>query len=195
MINHSYARHAKERKQEDNNMKHSISILKTAGVMLLLIGLFSLVCLAWLPGRMTGGGSVFTSSATQGSVAGDRVTHGFELHCGAEDGTIPLPNNLEINWSGNRFHLDFLTFANCSDDPTIEPQPPSAPFDTFEGFGKGSYNGEAGASIHFIFTDAGEPGRADTAQITVWSGDYSSSPIVLQVDRAVLTFGNHQAHK
>ena len=36
---------------------------------------------------------------------------------------------------------------------------------------------------------------SNVQQITVWSGDYSSSPIVLQVDRAVLTFGNHQAHK
>jgi len=161
---------------------------------LLITAIFVSVCLAWLPGRMTGGGSVFTNSGSEAQL-GERVTHGFELHCGSEDGTIPLPNNLEINWSGNRFHLDYLTFANCSDDPTITPKPPSAPFDTFEGFGKGSYNGQTGASIHFKFSDAGEPGTKDTAEITVWSGDYSSSPIVLQVDRAFLTFGNHQAHK
>lgn len=172
-----------------------VAVLRKAGVSLFLFGLCVSVCLAWLPGRMTGGGSVFTSSSTQGSVTGDRVTHGFELQCGSEDGTIPVPNNLEINWSGNRFHLDNLTFANCSDDPAITPRPPNAPFDTFEGFGKGSYNGEPGASIHFKFSDAGEPGTADTAEITIWSGDYSSSPIVLQVDKAFLTFGNHQAHK
>jgi hypothetical protein len=175
-------------------MKDKVSVMKTGGALLLLAGLFVCVCLAWIPGRMTGGGSVFTSVGTEVQV-GDRVTHGFEIHCGSEDGNIPLPNNLEINWSGNRFHLDYLTFASCTDDPTITPNPPYAPFDTFEGFGKGSYNGQPGASIHFKFTDAGERGTEDTAEITIWSGDYSSSPIVLQVDRAFLTFGNHQAHK
>jgi hypothetical protein len=40
----------------------------------------------------------------------------------------------------------------------------------------------------------GRAGTKDTAQITIWSGDYTSSPIVLQVDRTYLTYGNHQAH-
>src|ERR1043166_675607 len=174
-------------------MKDSVSLIKTGGALIFLSTLFALVCLAWMPGRMTGGGSVFTNSGTEVTTSGpDRVTHGFEIHCGAEDGTIALPNNLEINWSGNRFHLDALTFARCSDDPTITPNPPYAPFDTFEGFGTGSYNGQSGAHIHFIVTDAGERGTLDTAEMTIWSGDYSTSPIVLQVDRNYLTFGNHQ---
>jgi len=175
-------------------MTDSVSVTRAARLLLAMLGLFAGVCLAWIPGRMTGGGSVFTNGGTEVTL-GDRVTHGFEIHCGSEDGAIPLPNNLEINWPESRFHLDYLTFANCSDDPTITPNPPYATFDTFEGFGKGSYNGQSGASIHFKFTDAGERGTGDTAEITVWSGDYSSSPIVLQVDRAYLTFGNHQAHK
>src|SRR5947208_3401507 len=137
-------------------MKNSWSAMRTGGFMLLLSGLFVYICSAWIfPGRMTGGGSVFTADSVEVQT-GDRVTHGFEIHCGAEDGTIPLPNNLEINWLGNRFHLDDLRWASCTDDPTISPNPPYAPFDTFEGYGKGSYNGQSGASIHFKFTDAGE---------------------------------------
>jgi len=175
-------------------MTNSVSVTKLGRFLVLLLGIFVFACLAWLPGRMTGGGSVFTSSGAEVTL-GDRVTHGFEIHCGSEDGTIPLPNNLEINWMGNQFHLDYLTFASCTDDPTITPTPPYANFDTFEGYGKGSYNGQAGASIHFKFTDAGERGAQDTAEITIWSGDYTTSPVVLQVNRAYLTFGNHQAHK
>ncbi|PYQ67730.1 MAG: hypothetical protein DMF54_03455, partial [Acidobacteria bacterium] len=80
-----------------------------------------------LPGRMTGGGSVFTK-------ANGRVTHGFELHCDPEVG----PNNLEINWGpGNHFHLEDLTSAVCTDDPNIAPPPPPAGFDTYNGTGTG----------------------------------------------------------
>ena len=73
-----------------------------------------------LHGRMTGGGSVFTAT-------GVRVTHGFELHCNVVD----LPNNLEVNWDGgNNFHLESLTLAVCINDPSIDPAPPQAGFDT-----------------------------------------------------------------
>ena len=50
-----------------------------------------------LLGRMTGGGSVL----------GSRVTHGFELHCNVTQ----TPNRLQVNWAGNRFHLEPLTRA------------------------------------------------------------------------------------
>ena len=51
---------------------------------------------------MTGGGSIFTADGT-------RVTHGFELHC---DPNIS-PNKLEVNFDGNSFHLEQLTYVNC----------------------------------------------------------------------------------
>ena len=44
--------------------------------------------------------------------------------------------------------------------------------------------------ISFIFTDAGEPGIADTAQITILDPDGRQ---VLEI-AGPLTFGNHQAH-
>jgi hypothetical protein len=130
-------------------------------------------------GFMTGGGSVFTR-------AGARVTHGFELHCTPSDG----PNSLQVNWSKGRFHLTSLDSASCSDDPAISPSPPDASFDTISGSGTGRYNGQAGASIEFTFADAGEPGRNDTATMTIKD---ASNNTVLSVD-GTLRHGNHQAH-
>jgi len=133
-------------------------------------------------GRMTGGGSIFTDT-------GMRVTHGFELHCDASKN----PNNLEVNWGpGDRFHLDTLTFAECSDDPLINPTPPAAPFDTYRGRGTGKYDGVDGATAEWTLTDAGEPGRQDQFALTVRD---AGGNVVLSFSRKYLTYGNHQAHK
>jgi len=132
--------------------------------------------------RMTGGGSF----SNQG---GARFTHGFQLHCDANQG----PNNLEINWpkngkGSNRFHLESLTSATCSDDGTIEEKPPVAGFDTYVGSGFGRLNGDPGHAIDFTFTDAGEPGKnVDLATI-----DIDGGTIVVS---GTLNRGNHQAHQ
>ena len=132
---------------------------------------------------MTGGGSVF-------GTAGLRVTHGFELHCDLEIG----PNNLEINWEGNHFHLDTLTSVSCTDDPNIEPPPPAADFDTYFATGTGSCNGVEGATITFTLTDAGEPGakgaKKDTATFEITG---CPDGLTLSVSGS-LKKGNHQAH-
>lgn len=133
---------------------------------------------------MTGGGSVFIDK--------QRVTHGFELHCDIED----APNRLEVNWSGNHFHMEELTSASCTDDPAIGPAPPEAGFDTYFGTGTGRCNGVEGAEITFTFTDAGEPGGGpntfDTASIVITG---CPAPVDgISVDD-VLKKGNHQAHK
>jgi hypothetical protein len=131
-------------------------------------------------GWMTGGGSVFTGDGT-------RVTHGFELHCMPADG----PNDLQVNWGkGNRFHLTSLTTASCSDNPAISPGSPSAGFDTLEGAGTGTYNGQPGARAKWTFTDAGEPGTDDTAALTVEDAGHT---VVLSVSGS-LKHGNQQAH-
>lgn len=139
-----------------------------------------------VPGRMTGGGSVFRIDDV-------RVTRGFQIHCDLRE-----PNNIEVNWpGGNRFHLTELTGAVCTDSPAIDQTPPGAPFDTFEGQGVGKYNNVPGATIEFVFVDAGEPGTSDTATIKVWDKDGN---LVLDVpgDPSVpgyLDHGNVQAHK
>ena len=134
-----------------------------------------------LEGRMTGGGSIFTANGT-------RVTHGFTLRCDITRG----PNNLQIDWQGNRFHLDTLTSAVCTDDPAIAPNPPSAGFDTYRGRGTGRYNGVPGATATWTFTDQGEPGKSDRAAITITD---ANGNVVLNVALTVLDKGNHQAHK
>jgi hypothetical protein len=144
---------------------------------------------------MTGGGSVFTTG-------GIRVTHGFELRAPATE----HPQSLEINWNDPhtkgpdemRFHLTDLTFAQCEDDPNINPEHPETPADTFIGTGIGSLNGVFGATIEFVFTDAGEPGGTkptnptpDTVTLIIKD---TSGAVVLMLDRAPLDQGNQQMH-
>jgi hypothetical protein len=137
-------------------------------------------------GRMTGGGGQIT-------VGGILVTRGFTIHC-----DITLSNNLEINWEGNRWHIDKpLTSAECFDDPAISPEPPPAPFDTFIGEGVGRLNGVDGSMVRFTFIDSGEPGGGnDQAAIAIWApgADPDTDPPVLNVPLSFLDQGNLQAH-
>lgn len=137
-------------------------------------------------GRMTGGGNQI--------VLGDvKVTRGFTIHC-----DITLSNNIEINWPhANNWHLDKpIETAVCLDDPTVEPAPPVAPFDTFIGTATGSLNGVPGSVLHFTFVDAGEPGGdVDFAKIEIWApgANPAVDAPVLFVNQT-LTRGNVQAH-
>lgn len=130
--------------------------------------------------RWTGGGTI-------GTGRDPRVTHGFELHCNVNQ----LPNNLEVNWGGNHFHLNVLTKVECSDDPAITPNPPRAGCDTIHGWGDGKYNGVSGYHVEFIFTDAGEPGKNDWAWILITN---PSGGTVMEVS-GFLKSGNQQAHR
>lgn len=134
-----------------------------------------------LDGRMTGGGSVFAQDGT-------RVTHGFELHCAS----AMQPNNVQINWGkGNRFKLDTLTSAKCSDTPGIGEEKPIAGLDTLKGQGVGQFNGQPGAMVEFEFVDSGEPGFNDSAYFKVMD---ASGNVVMTAGGA-LKNGNHQAHR
>ena len=130
--------------------------------------------------RWTGGGTIGTNRDP-------RVTHGFELHCNVNQ----LPNNLEVNWGGNHFHLDVLTQVECTDDPAINPTPPRAGYDTIHGWGNGKYNGVSEYHVEFIFTDAGEPGKVDWAWIKITD---SGGDTVMEVS-GFLKSGNQQAHR
>lgn len=134
-------------------------------------------------GRMTGGGSVTVTGVP-------RVTHGFELKCDVTKG----PNNLQVNWGNKRFHLENLTSAACSDDPSIDPGQPVSPFDTYVGTGVGRYKSGNGAwtpaMAEWTLTDAGEPGKGvDRLKIKITVG----TSVELNVD-GFLNTGNHQAH-
>jgi hypothetical protein len=136
-------------------------------------------CLAL--GRMTGGGPSIT-------VGGVKVTKGLTLHC-----DITLSNNLEINWEGNSWHLDKpIETAECVDDPTIAPEPPPAPFDTFIGTATGRLNGVDGSRCEFTFVDAGEPGgKNDMAGIRIFD---AAGNLVLDLPLSPTEGGNLQAH-
>ena len=127
-------------------------------------------------GRMTGGGTF----------GAQRARHGFTLHCDVNE----VPNRLEVNWGqGNRFHLEQLTAAICLDDPSISPQTPVAEFDTYRGAGIGRYNGQP-ATAEWVFTDAGQPGRLDTATIVIRD---AAGDVVLDAS-GLISNGNQQAH-
>ena len=131
-------------------------------------------------GRMTGGGRIDT-------VDYGRVTHGFTLRCASAD----EPQRLEVNWARHRFHLEELTWAFCGDSPAIGPEQPAAGFDLYAGEGSGRLDGVAGATVQFVFTDAGEPGSEDTMAITIRD---ANGAIVVQAGGLLLRGGNHQAH-
>jgi hypothetical protein len=131
-----------------------------------------------LPGRMTGGGSIISN--------GLRVTHGLTLNCDATKN----PQNLEVDWNGNHFHLEQLNTAFCSNNPSINAGQPSAAFNTYTGSGAGRFNGVSGATIDFVFTDAGEPGANDFAAYTIHD---ANGNLVLTAS-GNLDNGNQQAH-
>ena len=114
-------------------------------------------------GFFVGGGRVNVPKNGGGTYT---LTHGFELHC---DPTLG-PNNLEINWMKNKFHLEELEEAECTDDGSTNEPPPSAAtktngpgptLDVYYGNGYGRYNGQCGAFAEWVMDDNGEPGKAD----------------------------------
>ncbi len=135
---------------------------------------------SFIEGRMTGGGG-------QIIIGNVFVSRGLTIHC-----DIVLSNNLEINWPGNKWHIDKpLDAATCIDDPAFNPVPPRAPFDTFIGVGTGSLNGVDGSVVMFTFIDNGEPGRTDMASIQIFD---AGGALVLNVPLSNLDRGNLQAH-
>jgi hypothetical protein len=136
-------------------------------------------------GRMTGGGVIRTLNDADGRRV--QVTHEFELHCDLH----AAPGYLEVTWGNQQFVLASLGFAGCEDLADIDPNPPRASFDTIAASGYGRLNGDSGAFIFVLFTDAGEPGRDDATTIVIYD---SSGNLVLNVTE-YLDGGNHQAHE
>jgi hypothetical protein len=147
-------------------------------------------------GRMTGGGKVVGKAYTyDGGVKRSQsvfVTHGFTLGCDIPD----RPQRLQVNWGGNRFHMEQLDATECHDSPQRDEGQPVAGFDLYKGWGKGRYNGVSGAKVEFKFTDNGEPGENDEIRIRIWD---KNGNIVLKVDDTptptLVLGGNHQAHR
>ncbi len=101
--------------------------------------------------------------------------------------------NLKVEWGGKRYVLKAYTGGGlvCLDTPVDEGQP-RAGFDTIVGQGTGTLNGKR-ASATFRFTDAGEPGRDDTANIRIV--DAKGKTVLNVVNQRASAGGNHQAHR
>jgi len=96
-----------------------------------------------LPGKMTGGGFIVDP------VIG-KITHGFELNCDVNRG-----GNLEINWgNGNKFHLETLAFALCTNNTAIAGN--KAGFNTYNGIGIGRFNSLGGVMASWTLTSGGK---------------------------------------
>lgn len=160
---------------------------------------FSSSTLSCVLGRFTGGGKEIDVG---GAPLGISITEGLELDC-----DLNPSFNLEINWSGNHFHLEDFTFAACSF--VRNPTPPHAPINTMEGEGTGRWDGMGGYTIVFTLVDNGEPGVNDMACFQIYAPgdapDLSGNPTcqtlhgtspgdILDLPLTNLTFGNLQAH-
>jgi len=154
--------------------------------------------LACIPARWTGGGTIDTAAIIP--AGGVKVTHGFEFHTteGPFPGPYPIPgpNNFEVNWGGNHFHLTQLSWTDDVMNPLLPlPDPPTAPVNEVYGLGVGQLNGVDGATIYFHLTDVGEPGKNDFAHIEIWvpgANRNTATPILLVEGN--LKSGNQQAH-
>lgn len=132
-------------------------------------------------GRFTGGGH-------QVRVGEARVTRGLTVHC-----DLLLSNNLEVNWNGNKFHMnEHLETTRCTDSPLIQQFPPDAPLDTLVGVGTGRYQNVDGYIIEFTMVDAGEPGDMDEMAILIYNK--ATGEVVLNIPQQRLDGGNLQAH-
>ena len=132
--------------------------------------------------RITGGGTAVCQDGDGNAVT---VALGLTLRCAGE------PNRLEVNWNGNRFHLESVDLIGCEE----EEEGSSIFF-----VGQGRYNGQSGASIEADLEDAGEPGAGvDEVDIVITDTDAN---VVLTCRQAVnggiegvtLATGNIQAH-
>lgn len=132
------------------------------------------------PGRMTGHGHEFNVGSW------DKVQWEFRnMVC--NDDRLP---DLKVEFGRNKFVLTaYTTLPTCVQTLAGLEQNPVAGFDTIWGAGTGTLNGVPGATITFSFTDAGEPGRADTADFTIFG------PNGIAYSGGALDGGNHQAHR
>ena len=154
-----------------------------------------------LAGRFTGGGSTFTST-------GNRVTHGFQLHCNPQ--TDPT-NSLEINFESNRFHLTSLTSANCfinqagvaiivgSGVGTFGPVSTTGATTVTTNADHSGGGSSGGYGIDFTFTDTtGGTGLATTIGGTPNDGtginDFAAYTITSPTNVTILSTGNTEQH-
>ena len=135
-------------------------------------------------GRMTGHGHQFNVNGF------DKVQWEFRNSVCNSD-RFP---DLKVEFGPNKFVLTEYASPGLIcftlNPPTSTEGNPVAGFDSIRATGTGTLNGVKGAGITFRFTDAGEPGRADTADFTITAPNGS-----IAYSGGALDGGNHQAHR
>jgi hypothetical protein len=143
--------------------------------------------------RMTGGGGLPIVDPSTKLPSTNQAHYGFMLHCD----TRVQPDQLQISWQGNHFHMSAADTSSCFDSNPLVPNGNGASFDTIQGTGHGRFNGVPGATVKWKFTDNGEPGTNDHGEITVF--DAYGVP-VMEAQGTLLTGpllgeGNYQTHE
>lgn len=103
--------------------------------------------------------------------------------------------DLKVEFGGNVFKLNsYSTPLTCFtlNPPNSTEGNPKSGFDSIRAQGTGTLNGVSGAGITFRFTDAGEPGRLDTAVFTITT---PTGAVAIDYDGGAIDGGNHQAHR
>jgi hypothetical protein len=168
------------------------------------------------PGWMTGGGYVAEPGSKwdhngEGTVdPGTKVQHSFSIDCFFPTGNNPgKKDHLNAQFFDDEGHhlasykTVLINDARCTNDPNQGgARPPRSRFNTIEGSAEGVCRpqGSQGetfpASIDFRFTDEGEPGREDEADITVSSPAPAPFDVLCNFEEhGKLDAGNHQAHQ
>ena len=96
-------------------------------------------------GKMVGKGRLL--DANDGN-----VDYAFKIDC--NDATV-ANHPFEARWKNKSFKLGANRQIMCSDNPLIAYDPGFADFDTQEGTGTGTYNGQAGWTLEYKATDEG----------------------------------------
>lgn len=164
------------------------------------------------PGWMTGGGWVAEAGTdkdrnNEGTVdPGDVEHHSFSIDCFFPTGDNPgKKDHFNVHFTDDTgeergsFRTEVITDARCTfeeDEGTAGP--PRSRFNQIEGEAIGickTGGTEVPAMASFRFTDEGEPGRQDEAEIHV-SSPVEPLPILCNLDsEGNLDGGNHQAHQ
>jgi hypothetical protein len=137
-------------------------------------------------GRMTGSGKV-TGTTTEAE---------FTLRCNGS------PNQLDVDWTtggwygwgatSNSFDLDTISQMICWDDSRYSEGSPNAPIDSLWATGTGTLKNGQPATIEFMLTDQGEPGRdRDTLSFVIKD---ANGNVVLSSTGKLTGGGNVQAH-
>jgi Ca2+-binding RTX toxin-like protein len=143
------------------------------------------------PANLSGTGDAYGNSDQHPGV---RFRHVVRLYCDRNTGE----NTLTVTWGSrddrdeHEFVLQDTIEAGCSDSPFHDPGDPPAGFDTHQGYGTGTYDGQPGYTFEWAFIDDGEPARRRDGQL--WALRDPDEKVVITFNR-IIGRGNYEAQE